>query len=568
MSLGARPGQPAARRLLLSVGRKPGGRFLAQCVVFFHAWCMKKATYLPLVVLLATVLAACGGGSKPAASSGPVGRGDGQGIGHWRDYANLCAPPAQNSLALDSMGQLQAGYQLGSFATEQQFVRAYMNEAYLWYHEVPEVDPRSPVYLRGGYQDAISRYFHALRSPVEAMPGKLKDRFSFVTSTAEWKALSEAGVSHGYGADIAVLASQPPRELRLSLVHEGTPAAEQHLLRGDRLLTIRTGDDRVIDVVNTEDAAEIREMERLLFKPDAGQQLMMTFGRHDGGQILAELKAGEYEQRSVHTTRTLMAADGEEVGYLVLKSFNLPLEGQMLKAMREFKARRVKDVIVDLRYNGGGYLYQAAQLAYMLVDPELSRGKVFERLKYNDKRRADSEAAASILSFMDRSSGRDGTGTHAGEALPNLGLRRIYVLTGGDTCSASESLINGLRGIDAEVVLIGSVTCGKPYGFTAKDNCGMSYFPIEFVGVNDKGVGDFDEGFTPDCQVADDFGRQMGDQGEGLLAAALYHRAHGRCPDGTATGKFMPKSPGLNAPDVARPLLTRGPLHTSKFLLP
>ena len=76
------------------------------------------------------------------------------------------------------------------------------------------------------------------------------------------------------------------------------------------------------------------------------------------------------------------------------------------------------------------------------------------------------------------SSGVAGTGTVPNTPLPNLGLNRVYVLASAGTCSASESVINGLRGIDVEVIVLGSSTCGKPYGFTAKDNCGLSYFPV------------------------------------------------------------------------------------------
>ena len=60
----------------------------------------------------------------------------------------------------------------------------------------------------------------------------------------------------------------------------------------------------------------------------------------------------------------------------------------------------------------------------------------------------------------------------------------MTVLTGPDTCSASESVINGLRGVDVEVNLIGGPTCGKPYGFYPQDNCGTTYFAIQFQGVN------------------------------------------------------------------------------------
>ena len=57
-----------------------------------------------------------------------------------------------------------------------------------------------------------------------------------------------------------------------------------------------------------------------------------------------------------------------------------------------------------------------------------------------------------------------------GTALPTLNLSRVFVLTGRNTCSASESVINSLRGVNVEVIQIGSTTCGKPYGFYPQDN--------------------------------------------------------------------------------------------------
>ncbi len=67
----------------------------------------------------------------------------------------------------------------------------------------------------------------------------------------------------------------------------------------------------------------------------------------------------------------------------------------------------------------------------------------------------------------------------------------MFVLTGPNTCSASESIINALQGVDVEVIQIGSTTCGKPYGFYPQDNCGTTYFSVEFKGVNAKGFGDY-----------------------------------------------------------------------------
>jgi hypothetical protein len=129
--------------------------------------------------------------------------------------------------------------------------------------------------------------------------------------------------------------------------------------------------------------------------------------------------------------------------------------------------------------------------------------------------------------------------------LPALNLNRLYVLASPGTCSASEAIVNGLRGIGVQVILVGGTTCGKPFGFTARDNCGLSYFPIEFQGVNDMGFGDYTDGFAPatTCDVADDFTRALGDSSEGMLAAALNHRVTGNCAV-SASGREAPQAAG------------------------
>ncbi|MEX2366776.1 MAG: hypothetical protein WD601_09230, partial [Pseudohongiellaceae bacterium] len=129
----------------------------------------------------------------------------------------------------------------------------------------------------------------------------------------------------------------------------------------------------------------------------------------------------------------------------------------------------------------------------------------------------------------------------AGTPLPALGLARVYVITGLNTCSASESIINSLRGVDVEVIQIGSTTCGKPYGFIPTDNCGTTYFTIQFQGVNAKGFGDYADGFSPvgaanpgtvipGCPAPDDFGAALGDPAEARLSVALTHIETGACP--------------------------------------
>jgi hypothetical protein len=161
----------------------------------------------------------------------------------------------------------------------------------------------------------------------------------------------------------------------------------------------------------------------------------------------------------------------------------------------------------------------------MIAGPS-SAGKTFERPIYNNKTAPDAP-----IPFRNTAYGFSSPSpAPAGMALPYLGLKRVTVLTTAGTCSASEAVINGLRGVDVEVNIIGGQTCGKPYGFTPVDNCGTTYFSIEFQGVNAKGFGDFADGFAPTCTVADDLGHALGDPAENVLAAALAYRATNACP--------------------------------------
>ena len=515
--------------------------------------------------LLATALAACGGGGGGGAAPTPAAAVDpavGSAIllGSSTQLANQCAP--ENSLARDAQGNLLSGYRSGSRLIEQSFVRAYLQENYLWYQEMPASLVVPPTYTQAAYQDGMSSWFRDLLSPQKNANGARKDRFSFAMPTADWKAQSQAGAVSGYGVDLGVLKSEVPRDVRVTLVTPGTPAERLNVARGDRLLWVVTAAGKRIDVVNTEVQEEVDELNRVLFKANEGENTGFEFRPVEGGEKNreVELSAGQYTAPPVQTTRVIDGAGGAKVGYVLFNGFNLLAEAQLVKAVTEMQGQQVQDVVVDLRYNGGGYLYQSAQLAYMLSDPTLTKDKVFERLQYNDKRRKDE----SLMRFLTVTSGTEGTNTRYGQTLPNLGLKRVYVLTGNNTCSASESLINGLRGVDVEVVQIGNTTCGKPYGFTAHDNCGMSYFPIEFNGVNDKGVGGFDAGFEPTCKVADDLEHQLGDPNERLLAAALHHRQYGQCP-ATASTKALGSAAQAGLSD---PQLVRSPAQTSKFVLP
>jgi hypothetical protein len=195
------------------------------------------------------------------------------------------------------------------------------------------------------------------------------------------------------------------------------------------------------------------------------------------------------------------------------------------------RAANITDLVLDIRYNGGGFLDIASELAFMVAGSSATAGRTFEQVVFNRKHPAQAPVGFHATA--------QGFSVANGQPLPALNLPRVFVLTGPGTCSASEAIINSLRGVGVAVIQVGSTTCGKPYGFFPQDNCGTTYFSIQFKGVNALGFGDYTDGFSPDCQVADDFAHALGDPAEGRLAAALDYRTSSTCP---APSGFAPPS--------------------------
>jgi len=291
------------------------------------------------------------------------------------------------------------------------------------------------------------------------------------------------------------------------------------------------------------------------FAPRPGTTYTFAFRDGAGSTRTVALTAGTVTRVPVQNARVLDTG-GARVGYLTFNDHIESAEGQLVTAFADFARQGVTDLVLDLRYNGGGFLYIASQASYMIAGGARTSGRVFERLRFNRKRVADNNDPANALPFFALTSGRAHSGTRANQPLPQLNLARVFILTTGGSCSASESIINGLRGIGVTVHLIGATTCGKPFGSVAKDNCGISYFPIEFQGTNDAGFGGFADGFAPTCAAADDLTRPLGDQSEGMLATALALRATGACPAQDIVRRQAAHEAGR---------LVRSPLRENKF---
>jgi C-terminal processing protease CtpA/Prc len=453
-----------------------------------------KSFLLPLAAL-AAALAGCGGGtSTPAASPGPA-------------PAPIEQPPPPSPAPEE---EKDLGYYIdrcvakpgstpGTVQDEQHFLRLWIDATYLWYREVPALDIKA-------FPTPVD-YFNALKTPALTSAGRPKDRYHFSYPDARWNELS-SGQQQGYGITWVKRGDGLPRDWRIATVEPQAPADKAGLRRGDRLLSI----DGIDFLESTGDAVTALNA---ALSPHAGESHRFVLER--GGERLdATLVAAVAPIEPVRNTRVIDTPNGR-VGYLTFNSHIAAAEAPLGTAFATLRDAGVTDLVLDMRYNGGGLLTIASKLSYMIAGAGATAGKTFEQTIANDK-----TPPGKPVPFHDTSS--------RGTALPALNLKRVFVLAGPGTCSASESVINGLRGIDVEVHLIGGQTCGKPYAFLPTSHCGTTYFAIQYQGINAKGFGAYDDGFAPTCPVADDLAHPLGSTDEALLATALHYRAAGSCP--------------------------------------
>jgi len=475
------------------------------------AACTVAATFL---------LSACGGGGGGSSASTTTGN-TGPGTirtpdaipNDYQSYANLCARPRSG---VDAITGLAFPDKQGTLLDEMKFLRGWSDRNYLWYNEIPTN------FYMADFTSTLD-YFDRLKTPATTASGKPKDQFHFTYTTAEWNALNTASQETGYGVGWAANASKAPRTWIVANVEPNSPAASAGLQRGDMLATVDG-----VDFVNTNTDAGIDTINAGLYPERIGET--HRFGLKRGSATFdVGLSATVVTSASVKNAKVVDTPTGK-VAYLTFNDFNATAEKQLIDAFTLFQGQGVNDLVIDMRYNGGGLLGIASELGYMVAGPA-SANQTFERLIYNSKTAPDAP-----FTFPSKAYGYTAPNpVPNGQALPYLGLKHVTVLTTADTCSASESVINGLRGIDVQVDIIGGATCGKPYGFTPVDNCGTTYFSIEFQGVNAKGFGDYADGFTPTCTVADDYAHAQGDTSEGLLAAALAYRTSHACPTSRAS---------------------------------
>ena len=490
--------------------------------------------------LLSTIaITACGGGGSggstvttPTPTPNP-GTGTTPSAPAWvagqypaeESLKNFCAAPRSG---IDPFTNSAFPDKSGTADHEKMWLRSWSNRTYLWYRELSDLNP-------AGY--TTENYFNLLRTTAITDSGANKDNYHYQENTFEYKQRTQGGVTSGYGIRWKAGATRPPRDFVIAYTESASPAVAQGLGRGAKLLEVDG-----VDFINDNTQTGVDKINAGLFPANAGESHQFTFVDPQGIRKTYTLVSADVPTGAVQNVKVLDSAKGK-VGYLQFNTHISNAQPQLIEAINKFKNDNISELVIDLRYNGGGLLALAGQFGYMVAGPNIIQGRYFERTLFNDKYpNTDPITGAALqpMPFYDRRIDYQ-AGLLTNDPLPVVGLRRIFVLSTANTCSASEAFINGLRGVDLEVILIGSQTCGKPYGFYPTDNCGVTYSTIQFSGVNAKGFGDYADGLRPTpapqfaadvkgCNVADDLTRPLGDSNEKMFSAALQYINTGACP--------------------------------------
>ena len=531
----------------------------------------RKTSSIVAVMLTGLMLSACGGGGgssspQPTAVNQTTNTGTTQ-TGNTNNSGFVAGVFQSSSVFKDSCGAPRTSTasetfpdMQGSFEDEGYWLRSWSNDTYLWYDEIQDRDPGLYATSAAG----VAEYFELLKTEATTPSGNPKDRFHFTRDTAEYLAESQQGITFGYGATYKLISSSAPRELVIVLVNDNSPAADAGLQRGARIVTVDG-----VDLINGSDADtlnaglwpnQVNEDHSFeVLDPGATERRAIT------------MTSAQIDTDAVPQTR-IIDTDSGKVGYLLFTDHILTAEQQLVDAVTQMRDANITDLVLDLRYNRGGYLYLANQVSYMIAGAGVS-GQTFNSLQFNEKNPGVNPVTGGAVSADAFLTTTTENAAPAGAALPTLALPqpRVFVLTTSSTCSASEAIINGLRGVGVEVIQFGSTTCGKPYGFYPQDNCGTTYFTTQFRSVNAAGFGDYPDGFSPvnstestvgvtlpGCQAVDDY-TPLGETTEPMLSAALAYRQNGGvCSGASSQGTTRGVLSSLNQGSLIGPTGTLG----------
>ncbi|MEQ9442240.1 MAG: S41 family peptidase [Cyclobacteriaceae bacterium] len=364
-----------------------------------------------------------------------------------------------------------------------EFTDQVMQEWYLWNDELPEVN-------LADYASA-DELLDALRNPL--------DRWSYIEEEETYDNFFNNAQYEGYGFRMEF---DEEEKLRVAFTYRDSPFGE---LGVDRSWTINKINGKTIPAILAS-----QSVTQEISNPTNTFELI-----DDQGNIITKTLTKATIGINTVLHHQIFEVDGTKVGYLVFNSFLATSIDELRPVFQEFQQAGIQELILDLRYNGGGRVNVAEYMAANIVGSQGSGRNFIEYIYNEDKAAAQNES----VPFETADS--------------PLSLDRLITITSGNTASASELVINGLRPF-MEVVVIGDNTHGKPVGSRPFRSEGYALNPIIFKIANDDGEGEYYQGFPADSYISDDLGHKFGDPEESRLKEALYFLETGLFSTGSA----------------------------------
>jgi carboxyl-terminal processing protease len=387
----------------------------------------------------------------------------------------------------------QSGTAACTIDAQKQFVLDTMNDVYFWSYLLPASVDLDAYATPEELLDFL-RSFQPL------------DDFSYIDAAAADAQFFGAGQYEGYGFSSRFEAAD---DLRFTRVFSSGPAFLAGFARGQRILTL-----------NGRTIADIQETEGVgvLFSQSP---LEFMVRRLDGSEYTAVVGQGLVTIDPVPQWRIIDRPDGSSVGYLELATFISTAEPAFTTAFAAFMQAGVNDVIIDLRYNGGG-LVSIAELLGDFLGGVSANNLTFSKTLFN----ADNAALNRTAFFQQLSN--------------SINLSRLVVIATDGTASASELITNSMEP-HADVSIVGSTTFGKPVGQLGIEFCDKIIRPTAFESVNANDEGGYFDGLPADCDAIDELSVAVGADTDPNLTAALTLLDTGACPAVLATPANLQK---------------------------
>jgi len=402
-----------------------------------------------------------------------------------------------------------------SLRERQDWAAAQLNEWYLF----PETLPTG---LNPAAYGTVEAYIDALTATARA---QRRDRyFTYLTSIAQENAYYSSGSSAGFGFRLA--ADTAARRIAVAEAFEGAPALAAGIDRGTEILAIGTNASNLRTVSAIMAAEGTGGITSALGPDTVGTTRLLRVTDARGTRDVTVAKA-DFALLPVSSRYGARVIDdgGRKVGYVNLRTFINTADPALRAAFADFRAQGITNIIVDLRYNGGG-LVSIAELMGDLLGGNRSTSEVFD-----------------YVTFRPEKSSENSTRNFAPQPQSVSPTRLAFIGTGG-TASASELVINAFTPfLHRNSGLIGTNTYGKPVGQIALDRaaCDDRLRVIAFATQNAAHQGAYFDGLAPfmeaSCQAGDDLSHQLGDPSETSTRAALDFLAGRSCSTIASSGQ-------------------------------